>query len=216
MLPIATSEAHVGLMGRRHCKYRLTVNASYILYKHYFNLSCNCVILSTNKGVNYTSLLFIHGPSKAFLAQTMIFALSPSKYCIVNGSENKKTTTLIWMSEWLLFKAKWAICELYHGDNKLHSSDGQRDAVLMLPITTSEAHVGLMGRRHCKYRITVNVSYISYKHYFNLSCNCVILSTNKSDCWIRSGELYVSYIMATTSYIRWDYNDVGFVLDQHA
>jgi hypothetical protein len=62
MLPIATSEAHVGLMGRRHCKYRIT------------NM-----------------------------------ALSPSKYCIVNGSENKKTTTLIWMSEWLLFKAKWAI-----------------------------------------------------------------------------------------------------------
>jgi hypothetical protein len=42
-------------------------------------------------------------------------------------------------------------------------------AVLMLPIATSEAHVGLMGRRHCKYRITVNVSYISYKHCFNLS-----------------------------------------------
>jgi hypothetical protein len=73
MLPIATSEAHVGLMGRRHCKYRITVNVSYISYKHYFNLSCNCVILSTNKGVNYTSLLFFHGPSKAFLAQTMIF-----------------------------------------------------------------------------------------------------------------------------------------------
>ena len=73
MLPIATSEARVGLMGRRHCKFRITVNVSYISYKHYFNLSCNCVILSTNKGVNYTSLLFIHGPSKAFLAQTMIY-----------------------------------------------------------------------------------------------------------------------------------------------
>ena len=37
-------------------------------------------------------------------------------------------------------------------------------AVLMLPIATSEVHVGLMGRPHYKFRITVNVSYISYKH----------------------------------------------------
>jgi len=35
-------------------------------------------------------------------------------------------------------------------------------AVLMLPIATSEVPVGLMGRRHYKFRITVNVSYISY------------------------------------------------------
>jgi len=34
--------------------------------------------------------------------------------------------------------------------------------VLMLPIATSEVHVGLMGRRHYKFRIIVNVSYISY------------------------------------------------------
>ena len=45
---------------------QVTVNVSYISYKHYFNLSCNCVILSTNKGVKYT-LLFIHGHRKAFL-----------------------------------------------------------------------------------------------------------------------------------------------------
>ena len=67
MLPISTSEAHVGLMGRRHCKFRISVNVSYISYKHYFNLSYNCVILSSNKGVKYTLLLFIHGPSKALL-----------------------------------------------------------------------------------------------------------------------------------------------------
>ena len=34
--------------------------------------------------------------------------------------------------------------------------------VLMLPIATSEVNVDLMGRRHYKFRITVNVSYISY------------------------------------------------------
>ena len=61
-------------------------------------------------------------------------ALSPSKYCIANGSENEKNPTLLWVS----------------------------------------------------------------------------------DCSLTPSELYVSYIMATTSYIRWDYNDVCFVLDQHA
>jgi hypothetical protein len=43
---------------------------------------------------------------------------------------------------------------------------GIQHAVLMLPIATSEVHVGLMGRRHYKFRIIVNVSYISYKHSF--------------------------------------------------
>ena len=28
-------------------------------------------------------------------------------------------------------------------------------------------------------------------------------------------NIYLSYIMARTSYIRWDYDDVRFVLDQH-
>jgi len=65
MLPIATSEAHVGLMGRRHYKFRITVNVSYISYKHYFNLSCNCVILSTKKGGQIN--LFSHGTNKAFV-----------------------------------------------------------------------------------------------------------------------------------------------------
>jgi len=39
-------------------------------------------------------------------------------------------------------------------------------AVLMLPIATRAVHVGLTGRRHFKFRITVNVSYISYTHSF--------------------------------------------------
>ena len=28
-----------------------------------------------------------------------------------------------WVSEYLLFNAKWAICQLYHGENKLHWGD---------------------------------------------------------------------------------------------
>ena len=39
-------------------------------------------------------------------------------------------------------------------------------AVWMLPIATSEVHAGLTGRRQYKFRITVGVSYISYKHAF--------------------------------------------------
>jgi putative hemolysin len=37
-----------------------------------------------------------------------------------------------------------------------------------------------------------------------------------SDYCLAPNEEYFSYIMARTSYIRLDYNDVGFVLDQHA
>jgi hypothetical protein len=61
-------------------------------------------------------------------------ALSPSKYCIANRSENENKTTLLWVS----------------------------------------------------------------------------------DCCLTPSEEYFSYIMATTSFIRWDYNDVGFALDQQA
>ena len=37
-------------------------------------------------------------------------------------------------------------------------------AVLMLPIATSEVHVGLMGRPHYNVPITVNVRFILYTH----------------------------------------------------
>ena len=33
----------------------------------YYDLYCNCVILSTNKGVKKTVVLFSHGRNKAFL-----------------------------------------------------------------------------------------------------------------------------------------------------
>ena len=49
-----------------------------------------------------------------------------------------------------------------HGDKYGIFAMGIQHAVLMLPIATSEVHVGLMGRRHYKFRIIVKVSYISY------------------------------------------------------
>jgi len=37
-----------------------------------------------------------------------------------------------------------------------------------------------------------------------------------SDSYLAPNEEYFSYFMVRTNYIRLDYNDVGFVLDQHA
>jgi hypothetical protein len=37
-----------------------------------------------------------------------------------------------------------------------------------------------------------------------------------SKCCQTTNELYFSYIMARTSYVRWDDNHVRFVLEQHA
>jgi hypothetical protein len=28
-----------------------------------------------------------------------------------------------WLGKWLLFNAKWAISQLYHGENKLHFNE---------------------------------------------------------------------------------------------
>ena len=36
------------------------------------------------------------------------------------------------------------------------------------------------------------------------------------DCCLTPNEQLISYIMARTSYLRWDDHDVCFVLDQHA
>jgi len=36
-----------------------------------------------------------------------------------------------------------------------------------------------------------------------------------SDCCLTPSEQYFSHIMTRTSYIRWDDDDVLFVLDQH-
>jgi hypothetical protein len=37
-----------------------------------------------------------------------------------------------------------------------------------------------------------------------------------SDCCLTPNEHFVSYIMARTSYIRWDEDDIRFIPDQHA
>ena len=49
-----------------------------------------------------------------------------AKYCrtyLIQDPSQKPQTWLTlnysWMSEWLLFNAKWAIFQLYHGENKL-------------------------------------------------------------------------------------------------
>ena len=36
------------------------------------------------------------------------------------------------------------------------------------------------------------------------------------DCCLMPNEQFLSYIMARTSYIRWDDDDVHFVQEQHA
>jgi hypothetical protein len=35
-----------------------------------------------------------------------------------------------------------------------------------------------------------------------------------SDCCLTPNELFFSYIMARTSYIRWDDNDISFIIDR--
>jgi hypothetical protein len=42
------------------------------------------------------------------------------------------------------------------------------------------------------------------------------LKKQKANINLSERLLFSAYIMARTIYIRWDYNDVGFVLDQHA
>ena len=51
----------------------------------------------------------------------------------------------------------------------------------------------------------------------SIICLYVILSNNikVSDCCFTPIEQLFSYIMASTNYIRWDDDDVRFVLDQN-
>ena len=48
------------------------------------------------------------------------------------------------------------------------------------------------------------------------SQNHLVISLLIGSCLITPREQFVSYIMAKTSYVRWEYNYVCVVLDQHA
>jgi hypothetical protein len=54
--------------------------------------------------------------------------------------------------------------------------------------------------------------------YFTMINNNSFCNTDirVSDCYLMPTQQFFNYIMAKTSYIRWDDDDIFFVLDQQA
>ena len=103
------------------------------------------------------------------------------------------------LSEWLLFNAKWTISQLYHDKNKLHFFEWVSDCCLM-PSEQSLSY------------IMTRTSYISLSEWllFNAKWTISQLYHDKnklhffewvSDCCLMPSEQSLSYIMTRTSYI---------------
>ena len=104
-----------------------------------------------------------------------------------------------WVSEWLLFNAKWTISQLYHDKNKLHFFEWVSDCCLM-PSEQSLSY------------IMTRTSYISLSEWllFNAKWTISQLYHDKnklhffewvSDCCLMPSEQSLSCIMTRTSYI---------------
>ena len=63
--------------------------------------------------------------------------------------------------------------------------------------------------------IYIHMSFLTKCWVFDLIINWLCLSKWVRDCWLTSNVQFLSYITVKTRHIRWDGNEIRFVLDKH-
>ena len=137
----------------------------------------------------------------------------------------QEQVTFLWVSEWLLFNAKWTISQLYHDKNKLHFFEWVSDCCLMPSeqslscIMTRTSYISLSEWLLFNAKWTISQLYHDKNklHFFEWvwllfnakwTISQLYHDKNKlhffewvSDCCLMPSEQSLSYIMTRTSYI---------------
>jgi hypothetical protein len=82
----------------------------------------------------------------------------------------------VWMSDWLLFDAKWANCQLYHGVNRIHS-------MTWWPLCTRPTHLVLVHWHNSSPRVDMllhenTLSWFRANQYLLLQLKAVCQAEN--------------------------------------